>query len=466
MNETYFLIIAILFGFYAAWNIGANDVANAMGTSVGSGALTLIQAVIIASIFEFLGATLFGSNVSETLQKGLVNPEIFANEPKVFILGMLSALLATGAWLQIASYLGLPVSTTHAICGAIVGFGAIVGGIDAVYWDKVLSIALTWIASPLIGGAFSYLIFLVIRRKIFYQQHPLQAIIRYLPYIIGVVIFVLSLILQQNVLFPHASRILKLAVAALLATAVAFITKSCVKKFHIELAPQKNKALDPNLLIEVEKAKKHLYRIQNATSGEMNYHMGDIIQELDGVSHAIREGSNSASVHTEFHWVEKIFGFLQIASACLMAFAHGSNDVSNAIGPLAAVVSTIQHGALTEHIPAWVLLLGAVGIVTGLATWGWRVIDTIGKKITELTPSRGFAGEFGAACTILLASACGFPVSTTHTLVGSVLGVGLAGGIGALNLSTIRDIIFSWIITIPAGALLSICCYYTLSTLL
>lgn len=459
------LIIALLFGFYAAWNIGANDVANAMGTSVGSRALTLVQAVIIASIFEFSGAVLFGSNVTETLQEGIVAPEFFSNDPMTFIYGMLAALLATGAWLQLASYFGLPVSTTHAICGAIVGFGVVAGGLEAVQWDHVISIALGWIASPLLGGALSYTIFLLIRRKIFYQLHPLDAIKKYFPAIVASVLFVLSMIALNKIILKESLVIIQILISISLAVIFGFIAGAFVKRLNLTPSQVVQTSFDPNLLIEIEKAKKHLSRVQNATTGEVNYQIGDILQEIDTMSYAVRQSAATTTKHTEFYWVEKVFAFLQIISACLMAFAHGSNDVSNAIGPLAAVITTIQSGAVTQHVPLWILMLGGAGIVIGLATWGWRVIDTIGKKITELTPSRGFSSEFGAACTILLASAFGFPVSTTHTLVGAVLGVGLAGGLGALNLLTIRDIIFSWIITIPAGALLSIGSYYVISSI-
>ena len=390
------LLLSLLFGFYAAWNIGANDVSNAMGTSVGSKALTIKQAVIVAAIFEFCGAVFFGSHVSETLQQGIINPHTFADTPNILIDGMLAALLASGLWLQLATYFGLPVSTTHAIVGAIVGFGAIVGGVGAVYWDEVLFIAASWVVSPLMGAACGFVFFSLLRKRIFYRSHPLKAAQRLLPWI-GALLFTIFALVG---LWNRVSIFAILGAALLLGLSLTLFLRS--KKIA------------------------------------------------------------ASNLHTEFQQVERLFAWLQIVTACLMAFSHGANDVANAIGPLAAIISIAQTGSTTfsPHIPTWILVLGGIGIVAGLATWGWRVIETIGKKITELTPSRGFSAEFAAAFTVLLASRFGFPISTTHTLVGAVLGVGLAGGIATLNLRMIRDIALAWIITIPAGALLSILCYY------
>lgn len=406
------LLISLLFGFYAAWNIGANDVSNAMGTSVGSKALTIRQAVIIAAIFEFCGAVFFGSHVSETLQHGLINPNVFADHPHVLVNGMLASLLACGIWLQLATYLGLPVSTTHAIVGAIVGFGAVVGGTGAIYWDEVLSIAASWVVSPFMGACVGFVFFTVLRKRIFYSANPLAATQKILPWIVGSLVIVFAMVGLWNVVAPNGDTIDKLEIILVAAIAAGLITHFVCRYSKL---PEK-----------------------------------------------VPDG-----MHGEFHWVERIFGALQIFSACLMAFSHGANDVANAIGPLAAIIAISETGSTSFQavIPTWVLILGGVGIVAGLATWGWRVIETIGKKITELTPSRGFSAEFAAALTVLLASRLGFPVSTTHTLVGAVLGVGLAGGLGAINLLMMRDIALAWIITIPAGATLSIICYYIIDSL-
>ncbi len=468
-----YIIIALVFGFYAAWNIGANDVANAMGTSVGSKALSLREAVILAAIFEFLGAVFFGSNVSETLEKNIVNPDVFVYHPFIFINGMLASLLATGLWLQFASYCGLPVSTTHTIVGAIVGFGAVVGGIDAVQWENVFQIAVSWVASPILGAFTSYIVFTMLRQYIFYDPHPLEASKKFFPYIAAVVVLVLSLTMMYRVILPDTAFIIKCCIAITIAVITGICAHYAVHYKTFSSAKAVANALpmahthDTHLLTEVDKAKKHLLRVQNSLEGELKFQLSDIVQDMDTLSYSLKKHTDTEEKHTEFFWVEKMFGLLQISSACLMAFAHGSNDVSNAIGPMAAIVSTIQRHFGHESIfPSWALVLGGVGIVIGLATWGWRVIETIGKRITELTPSRGFAAEFGAALIILLASRFGFPISTTHTIVGSVIGVGLAGGIASLNLRTLRDIVLSWFITIPAGAILSIFCFYVLEALI
>lgn len=406
------LFISLLFGFYAAWNIGANDVSNAMGTSVGSKALTIRQAVIIAAIFEFCGAVFFGAHVSETLQHGIINPQVFAEHPHILVHGMLAALLACGIWLQLATYLGLPVSTTHTIVGAIVGFGAVVGGTGAVYWDEVFSIAGSWVASPLMGASVGFAFFSVLRKRIFYSANPLAATQKILPWIVASLVVVFSLVGLWNVIAPQGDMTDKLEIIFAGALVAALITRLVCRYEHL---PEK-----------------------------------------------VPDG-----IHGEFHWVERIFAILQVITACLMAFSHGANDAANAIGPLAAIIAITETGSTSFQavIPTWILVLGGVGIVAGLATWGWRVIETIGKKITELTPSRGFSAEFAAALTVLLASRLGFPVSTTHTLVGAVLGVGMASGLGTINIRVIRDIVLAWIVTIPAGAMLSVLCYYIIDSL-
>jgi PiT family inorganic phosphate transporter len=401
----------LLIGFYMAWNIGANDVSNAMGTSVGSRALTLRQAVFLAAIFEFCGAYFAGSEVSQTMQSGLIHFGAFTHAPQLLIYGMCGALLGTGIWLQIASYFGWPVSTTHAIVGAILGFGAWVGGIDALRWDEIGSIALSWIVSPLASGIIAYLIFSLLQRNILYAMNPIRRAVRAFPLFLFVVFstFTVSLLLNG------------------------------LKNLHLVLSP---------------------------------FAIGGIAAAVGLLAAAIGYGllrafPVSEDSSSEYQTVEKLFAHLQILSACYVAFAHGANDVSNAVGPIAAVLDALDNGiqATAAPIPAWLLALGGLGIVIGLATWGWRVIETIGRKITELTPTRGFSAEFGAATTILIASKLGLPISTTHCLVGAVLGVGLARGLKALNLGMLRDIALSWIITLPVSAAMSIACFLILNAL-
>lgn len=455
------LILLLLAGFYMAWSIGANDVANAMGTSVGSGALSLKTAVFIAAILEFSGAFFFGSHVSETIQTGIIDSTLFAHEPRIIVYGMLASLLAAGVWLQIASYFGWPVSTTHCIVGAIVGFGMVVGGWEAIQWENVFFIVTSWVISPLLGGIISYLIFNLLRKKIFYTHNPIESAKRLTPMIVFVTITVLGLILVfkglQN-LDLEFTFFEALIFSALAGAIGAFISYLCVSRISApeRLVPQP--VFNPDTATALQKAKKHLLRAKDSIpSHELQYHLAIILDELDNVSTAVKKPD--VEVHkSEYATVEKIFGYLQIMSACLMAFAHGANDVANAIGPLSEGVQVlITNTAVTSTTPpVWALALGGLGIVIGLATWGWRVIETIGKKITELTPTRGFAAEFGAAATVVFASRLGLPVSTTHTLVGSVVGVGLARGLEALDLSMTRDIVLSWIVTVPAGACIAV----------
>jgi phosphate/sulfate permease len=461
------LILAILFGIYVAWNIGANDVANAVGTSVGSGALTLKQAVIIAAIFEFCGAFFLGGNVSETLESGIVNPDLFSNNLNDYIFGMLASLLASGIWLQIASYFGWPVSTTHSIVGAVLGFGLVLGGFEAIYWGEIISIVLSWVLSPLLGGALAYCIFTLIRLKILYDMKPITAAKKVTPYLVFLIFAVLTLI----ILFDGLSNVdlkLKFFVVLLLAILAgmvgAFIAYLLVKRLKEPTLPIRTH--DSQVELGLKKAQKHLMRVEAAASGKLLSKVHSLLAEVEGLTKEVEVPEEKQ--YSEFVVVEKIFISLQIVIACFMAFAHGSNDVANAIGPLSAIVNILFGHANWLHgrdISFWLLLLGGIGIVAGLATWGWRVIETVGKKITELTPSRGFSAGFGATITIVLASKLGLPISTTHVLVGAVLGVGFARGIGAINLNTIRDIVISWVVTVPAGAILSVIFFYTLRSI-
>lgn len=464
--ETALLVLILLTGFYMAWNIGANDVANAMGTSVGSGALTLKRAVILAAILEFSGAFFFGSHVSKTMQSGIINADLFVNDPRTLIYGMLAALASAGIWLQVASYFGWPVSTTHSIVGAIVGFGAVVGGLEVVYWEQVGFIVTSWILSPILGGILGYYIFNMIRRKIFYASNPVEAACSLTPYLVFIVMIILVMILVfEGLKNQHLN--LSLMQKWLLTFTLAFIGAAISYFLVKRISPSKEVLVPAPMYGEevthsLEKARKHLQKVTSATKGELQYHVGLILEEVKGIEQSIQQKQAVNDSHSEFLKVEKIFSYLQIMSACMMAFAHGANDVANAIGPISAAVAILTTGlfAVDAPVPTWALALGGVGIVIGLATWGWRVIETIGKKITELTPTRGFAAEFGAATTIVLASRLGMPISTTHTLVGAVLGVGFARGLEAVNLTTTRDIFISWVVTVPVGAMLAILLFY------
>jgi inorganic phosphate transporter, PiT family len=468
--DTLLMICIIAAGFYMAWNIGANDVANAMGTSVGSGALTLRQAVMIAAFLEFAGAFFFGSHVSETIQKGIIDVTSFASNPMVLVYGMFSVLIAAGAWLQIASYYGWPVSTTHTIVGAVVGFGIICGGVDAVKWSNVSYIVSSWVLSPILGGILSFLLFTFLRKTIFYTPNPLESAKKIAPLLVFLVLMVLSLVFILNGLENMGLDLTlwQASMWSLIPSSLgALISRQLVKKMALRISHGHTKSESySTTLDEIEQAQHHLLQARATLPNKIQGRLSAMIEEIDHYKSPHQE-ITSIPTDSQYAAVEKIFSYLQIMSACLMAFAHGANDVANAIGPLAAAISTLQTGLITPSaaIPAWILALGGAGIVIGLATWGWRVIETIGKKITELTPTRGFAAEFGAAMTIVMASQFGMPISTTHTLVGSVIGVGLARGIEALNLSMTRDIFVSWLVTVPAGAVATVFFFYILQFL-
>ncbi len=408
------LWLAGALAMYMAWAIGANDVANAMGTSVGSGALTIRRAVIVAAVLEFSGALFVGGHVTDTVRKGMLDMQLVQADPQLLLYGMLGALAAAATLLAVATAYGLPVSTTHSIVGAIVGFGAVALGVDAVNWGKVAQIVVSWVTSPLIGGVLAFLIFNLVRYLILDRDDPFESARRTGPFFFFFVTFVIALV----TLFKGLKNL----------------------KLNFDLP----EALGLSIGVGV---------------------VGAVLGWW--VIHRVKRAS-SANVDTRFGGVERIFVVLQIMTACAVAFAHGSNDVANSIGPLAAVAAVVRDSDLSQKAPVevWMLMIGGIGIVFGLATWGYRVMETVGRKITELTPSRGFSAELAAALTIVLASRLGIPVSTTHILVGSVLGVGIARGIGALDLRVVGRIVVSWIATLPIAALLAIFFFYFFKGLL
>jgi PiT family inorganic phosphate transporter len=380
-----------------------------MGTSVGAKALTIKQAICIAMVFEFAGAYLAGGEVTSTIRKGMIEMDAINAQPELLIFGMMSALLAAGIWLLIATQLGWPVSTTHTIVGAIVGFAAVGIGMDAVKWDKIGTIVISWVASPLLSGTIAFAIFRSVQRLILNTDNPFANAQKYVPVYMFLTGFAISMVTFVKGL-KHIGLELSYLESGLWAALAGLVVAVIGKVLLVRVSPD-----------------------------------------------------NDAEEHNRFIQVEKLFAILMVFTACAMAFAHGSNDVANAVGPLAAIVSVINSGGVIAQksvLPPWILLLGAGGIVFGLITLGYKVIATIGKKITELTPSRGFSAELAAATTVVLASGTGIPVSTTHTLVGAVLGVGLARGVGAIDLRVVGTIFTSWVITLPAGAFLSIIFFY------
>ncbi len=479
------IALVLIFGFYTAWNIGANDVANAMGTSVGSGALTLTSAVILAAIFEFAGAYVVGADVSDTVRKKMFDPQalndLYGELAHYYLAcGMIASLMATGTWLLIATWATWPVSTTHSIVGAVVGFGCVALGFDGIAWGTVGVISMGWIVSPLISGAIAYVVFNIVLKTVFFKKDPVRAARTITPYLMFMVISVLVGVTTYKGLKPYWKRIEKdpkdpefimwvLIVTAVLGTISFFVTRYFLRNYKSSTVEgeSKNPVLDADVSRSIAKASMHLQRVHAGTDGDLKERAEKLLSEMEDVSKIARDRVVSNTDSDDLKQVEKIFVILQILTACLVAFAHGSNDVANAIGPLSAAYQAVMDSEIkaVAATPKWALALGGIGIVIGLATWGWRVIRTVGKRITELTPSRGFCAEFAAAITILFASTMGLPLSTTHTLVGAVLGVGLARGLNALNLKTMRDIVAGWAITIPAGAILSIVFYLILKAI-
>ncbi|WP_024328612.1 inorganic phosphate transporter [Thioalkalivibrio sp. ALR17-21] len=410
------LALAVIFGLFMAWGIGANDVANAMGTSVGSRALTIRQAVVVAGIFVFAGAWLAGGEVTQTIRSGMVDSELLADSPDLLVFGMLAALAAAGTWLMVASYFGWPVSTTHSIIGAIIGFAVVGLGFEVVRWERVGTIAMSWVLSPMIGGAIAFALFRSIQLLILDTAKPLKNARRWAPLYIFLTAFVTALVTMFKGLTHvglNLTTVQSYSLAILISLGVVAAGMLAIRRLRFEETPP----------------------------DENGSHFSD---------------------------VEKVFGVLMVVTGCAMAFALGSNDVANAVGPLAAVVDVIQTGEVDPEtlVPMWVLLLGGFGIVFGLFTYGHKVIATVGTGITQLTPSRGYAATAAAAATVVLASGTGLPISTTHTLVGAILGVGLARGIAAIDLRLVRMIFMSWIVTLPAGAILAILFFYVLRGLL
>ncbi|WP_435132983.1 inorganic phosphate transporter [Plesiomonas shigelloides] len=403
------VLVAVFLGLLMAIGIGANDVANAMGTSVGAKAVTVKQAILIAMVFEFAGAYLAGGEVTQTIRNGIIETSLFTHEPQTLVFGMMSALLAAGTWLIVASVMGWPVSTTHSIIGAIIGFACVSVGPHSVDWGSVKGIVGSWLITPLIAGILAYGIFISAQRLIFDTETPMKNAKRYGPvymFLTALVIFLVTI-------------------------------KKGLKHVGLDLTDMET--------------------LQLSILGGLAVMIGGYLYISSKNFAAKAESENG------FAGVERVFSVLMVITACAMAFAHGSNDVANAIGPLSAIVAVVSSGGELHNsspIAWWILPLGAVGIVIGLALLGHKVMATVGTGITDLTPSRGFAAQFATATTVVIASGTGLPISTTQTLVGAVLGVGFARGIAALNLGVVRNIVASWIITLPAGAFLSIIFFY------
>ncbi|MCC5608535.1 inorganic phosphate transporter [Nostoc sp. CHAB 5834] len=420
------LLFVALLAFYVAWNLGANDVANAMGTSVGSKAVTLKQAIIIAGILEFTGAVLFGHEVTETLATKIANPALFAATPQIFVAGMVTVLISCGVWLQIATSRGLPVSSSHAVVGAIAGFSWVALGVGAIDWSSIGLITIGWVLTPLISGAIAALFYSQIKHWILDQPNQVVQLQEWIPWLSTLLLGVFGVIVLPSLTQPltnfvieqigftipsHDIPLLTGAVAAVGLTIISWRQLQDLEEVEEKFPPQT----------------QELSSIQNPKSKIQNP-------------------------------VERLFARFQLLSACFVAFAHGSNDVGNAIAPLAAIVYINRTGSVPTDgitIPIWILILGGAGIVGGLAVWGKKVIATIGENIIALQPSSGFCAELATATTILIASRLGLPVSTSHALVGGVVGIGLVQNIKSIKFQTLKGIAAAWLITIPVSAALS-----------
>ncbi|MBC8207672.1 MAG: inorganic phosphate transporter [Desulfobulbaceae bacterium] len=413
--ELTIIICTAAIGLYMAWNIGANDVANSMADAVGSRSISVKQAVVLAGICEFAGAVLVGSSVTNTVRKGIVDPSLLATMPgidasaaaTIMVIGMTAALLSAALFLNFSSLWGIPVSTTHSIVGAVAGFGIVAAGWSAVNWGKMGQIVASWFISPVAGGLLAFFIFNLISKYILGQEKPTRAAIRYTPLLVFVLTAVVTLATVYKGLKHVTGDLPWLTDAVTLYIGLGF---SAIMA-SLSILWVKNKLRN----------KDHL------------------------------------PISAQLEQVEQLYVPLVVISSCAVAFAHGANDVANAIGPFAAIVHILQTGTIEMKVgvPFWILCMGGIGIVLGLATYGYRVMETVGTKITEITPSRGVAADLAATATVLVCTRLALPVSTTHTLVGAILGIGLARGLGGVNRKVVTSIFGSWIITVPAAALMS-----------
>lgn len=410
-----FIMLACFVGLWMTWGVGANDLANIMSTAMGSKAVSVKQAVFIAIVFEIAGAFLGGTGVTDTIRGGIIDPAVLVNTPALFVYCMLSVLLAGAVWMTTASLMGMPVSITNAIVGALVGVGALMLGVHAVRWQEVGYIAISWLISPSIAGVVAYLLFISIRRWILGAEQPLLAAERYVPiylFAVGIILALMTALKGLNHFHVELNFLQQAAVVLGTGLAVLFSGLYAIKKIRLKLKFKLNR-------------------------------------------------------HTQFQYIENMFSVLMAFTACAMVFAHGSNDVAIAVGPVAGVISLLVSGqALHDGMLFYgIMLFGCLGVVLGLLMYGRKVIETVGSAITTLTPSRAFAATLAAASTVVVSTSTGIPVSATQTLVGAVFGVGLARGIDALNLNVIRNIFMSWVITIPAAAGLATLFFYILRTI-
>ncbi|MBL0351878.1 MAG: inorganic phosphate transporter [Candidatus Dechloromonas phosphoritropha] len=409
-HSTLFYVTALAFGLFVCWGMGANNVANAMGTSVGSGAITLRRALLLAAVMEFAGAYLAGGEVAATISKGIIDGRLFEPVPHLLLFGMIGALLAVGIWLTVASMRGWPVSATQSIVGAVCGAGVAALGIDAVNWEMMAEIVVSWLISPVLGGIVALTLTLSIRKLIFNTENPIRQARRWGPmyaFLVGWIVALVTITAGLKYVNINLSGVEGQILSIAIGIALAIIARVLMSRIHLE-------------------------------------------ESEDRIFH--------------FASVEKLFVPLMVFTGAAMAFAHGSNDLANGVGPMAAAIQIIETQSVSPQsaVTPFMLLLGGVGIVIGVVTYGYKVMATIGNKITQLTPTRGYAATVAASIVVVAASGIGMPVSTSHIAVGAVIGVGIARGIGALDMRVIAGIIISWLITLPIAGILAAIVFHIL----
>jgi len=456
------LILGAIASGYMAWTIGANDVANAMGTSVGSRSLTIRQALIIAAVANLMGAVLVGGHVTKTIQSGLI-AEGVTLEPMELACGMLASLFAAAIWVTVATYLKLPVSTTHAIVGGVVGVLILIGGFETVRWSKVTEVAASWVISPTLAGLLAYAVFSLVRARIIQRPDPVRATRAWGPFIIASVFAVLALVIlykglgDLNLDLDAGAAAILAAVMAALAGLMGWVLIRREPALRVD-ARTLQRAMRDRDRAQVARglavAYSGLEQAAAASETGLREDIEEISTRISELRGAVEPVVDTRRHEPKYFLAEKVFASIQVISATCVAFSQGANDVANAIGPFASIRE--QLTGTDDSLPLWVLLMGGALIATGIATWGWRVIQTVGTEITQLTPTRGFSAEFACAATVLLASRLGLPISTTHCLVGAVLGIGLARGVQSLNWRVARSIVVSWIVTLPVAGVLAI----------
>lgn len=459
--------------FVMAYGIGANDVANAFATSVGAKAITLKQALLIAAFMEFFGATLMGSHVTDTVAKGIIDAEIFTEEPEILMVAEMCALMSASVWLLLATIWGLPVSTTHSIIGALIGCGIIARGFSAIHWDKVVEIIISWFASPVLSGILTFLLFLFVRNCILRAKESFERALKFYPIMVGVtfavnIFFIIykgspQLNLDETPLW--LGLLISVVLGVIISVVLTFTMVPCLRKRSLKIQteeddakaqPTKSVSANPDapmaaantavtVSVPVEETK--------ATKDALGVLNQDVHAELkDEESQVYKMHKNAEKFDAR---TEHVFTFVQVVTATFDSFSHGANDVANSIGPFAGVVSIYVHRGISDksEVPIWILILGGAGIVAGLATLGYKIIASIGVNLVRVTPSRGFTIELGAAIVVLIGSRLGIPLSTTHCQVGSTVGVGVLEGKKGINWKLFLEVFAGWVLTLVVAAL-------------